>query len=183
MKFRPLFPFSSYSIGHVLQAVRCTLWHVHVCLLLHVSCWSILTKPPIFIGIIVPVYYSTIPYWPSRSNRPMFIGTLIPVYYSTFSYWSHRRIFLLVVHLTMLPGSLPKKYLNPPFPQPFLLFFFFLQPQSSTSLQISPDLLEPTHPQGISCSLNFRHPLLSPTVSTPNQRCALHCAPFGMFSR
>lgn len=91
-------------------------------------------------------------------------------------------LFYWSTHLTMLLGSLPKNYLYPPFPQPFLLFFL-LQLQSSTSLQISPELLKPSHPQGISCSLNPQ-----PSTSLSHRFCARpalrpDCAPFRNFSR
>lgn len=72
----------------------------------------------------------------------------------------------------------PETYLNPPFPQPFLL----PQLQSSIFLQISPKLLKPSQPHGISCSLNFKRPLLFVFVSTPNQLCSLQCEPFRVFS-
>lgn len=67
---------------------------------------------------------------------------------------------------------------KPSLPRALPAFFFLSHHQPSTSFQISPDLPEPSHPQGISCCLHSKHPILSASVSTPNQRCALRRAPF-----
>lgn len=170
MFFRP----SDILTGTFMSLYYCTF-----------SCWSILANRLMFLGTIVSVYYSTIPCWPVWLNRPMFIGTVIPVYHTTFCHWSHRRMFILAQHTILLvsarhgvSGKSSQKIFKPCLPHPFLL----PQPQSSTSLQISPDLLKPSHPQGISCSLHLKCSLLFSSVCTPNQCCALQCEPFRVFS-
>lgn len=67
--------------------------------------------------------------------------------------------------------------LKPSHPRALPAFFFLSHHQPSTSFQIWRDLLESSHPQGINCFLRFKHPFLSASVSTPNQRCALRRAP------
>lgn len=74
---------------------------------------------------------------------------------------------------------------KPSLPRALPAFFFLSHHQPSTSFQISPDLLEPSHPQGINCSLRFNHPLLSASVSTPTNvaPCAAHLSSFVELTR
>lgn len=177
LKLHPVSPFSVFTIGHVLHpfysdsgmsvfVYRCTL-----------SCWSI---RPMFIGIIVSVYYSTSPCW---CARPMFIGTLLPVYYFTFSHWRNRRIsahcFIGQPSSRCCWQTSPKTIYTLA-PSPYLPAFSTFHP--STNLHISPQLLKAfTSPEHLLLSqLQPSTSLCS--VSTPSERCALHCAPFRVYS-
>lgn len=67
----------------------------------------------------------------------MFIGRVVPVYYTTFSHWRNRRMFFVALHIVLLVNSPhdaaddavekpSHKYLNPPSPEPFQRFSSFL---------------------------------------------------------
>lgn len=53
--------FFLLPIGHVLLSIWYLPQHIHVCLLLNVSCWPIFSNRLIFLGTVVSVYYFTVP--------------------------------------------------------------------------------------------------------------------------
>lgn len=169
-------PTSLFPIGHVLLPVRYTLWHNHVCLLLHVLLLVIFAKSSHVPGKIMSVYIPQPPScWSVWSNRPMFIGTVVHVYHTTLCYWSHRRMFILAQHVILfvsaphdVSGKSSQEIFKPFLSQPFL----FPQPQSFISLQISPELLKPSHPQDISCSFSFTTSLFFRFHTEPALRSA-----------
>lgn len=90
------------------------------------------------------------PCWPSWSTRPIFIGRVVPVYYTTFSQWRNRRMFSVVIRIVLLVNSphdaandvadkSSQKYLNPPSPQPFQTF----SPFSTSTIYLSSHLSRP----------------------------------------
>lgn len=128
------------------------------------------------------------PCWLLWSNRPIFIGRVVPVYYTTFSHWRNRRMFSVALHIVSLVNTPhdaadeavdkpSHRYLNPPFPEPFQLFSPFLIINHllllrSGEIYLSP-LIPRASPPPSTPSIHFS---LLP-LSTPNQRCALRRAP------
>lgn len=129
-------------------------------------------------------------------NRPMFIGRVVPVYYTTFSQWLNRRMFSVALYIVLLVNSRhdvaddavdkpSHKYLNPPSPEPFQLFSFFLiinHLPLFRSLQIYLSPLIPrasTAPSASSIRFSLL-PFLHPTNVAP---CAAHLSSFVELTR
>lgn len=143
-----------------------------VCLLFHSPCWLL---------------------W---FNRPMFIGRVVPVYYTTFSHWRNRRMFFVALHIVLLVNS-PQdaaddavekpshKYLNPPSPEPFQRFSSFLTINHLPlfrSLQIYLSPLIPRASTAPSAS-SIRFSLLPFPHPTNVAPCAAHLSSFVELTR